>query len=154
LTIGDIAHIGRAWVVPHPEQAKYAPMIADEAIEKIAMEKAMAYERERGWEPEDVSKENRGFDILSREPNTGAVRFIEVKGRATIGEIILSKNEHETSQRLKKDYWLYVAFDCATTPRLLLVNDPSKLGWKPIIVIEHFSIGADTLLKESEEAKA
>ena len=33
------------------------------------------------------------------------MRFIEVKGRAGVGEIALSENEYRTAQRLKGDYW-------------------------------------------------
>ena len=154
LMIGDITHIGRAWVLPHPEQTKYAPMVPDEKIERIAMEEAMKYEHERDWEPENVSEQNRGFDILSREPKTGAVRFIEVKGRAKVGTIILSKHEYETAERLKRDYWLYVVFDCATVPKLRLMQDPARLGWKPIVVIDYYSIGPDVVMKEGKEAEA
>jgi len=153
LMIGDITHIGRAWILPHPERTKYAPMVPDKKIEKIAMKEAMRYEYERGWKPEDVSEQNRGFDILSREPKTGIVRFIEVKGRAEVGEIILSKHEYETAERLKKDYWLYVVFNCATKPKLRLMQDPARLGWKPIIVIDHYSIAPNVIVKEGKEAE-
>jgi hypothetical protein len=32
------------------------------------------------------------------------VRFIEVKGRAAVGEIALTTNEYKTAERLKKDF--------------------------------------------------
>jgi hypothetical protein len=154
LTIGDITHIGRAWVLPHPERAGYAPMIADEEIEKIAMAKAISYEKEQGWDPEDVSEENRGFDILSKDLKSGSARFIEVKGRATIGEIALTKNEHDTAERLKQDYWLYVVFDCATTPRLIPIKDPSRLDWEPVIKIDHFTLTPDKISAKESEKKS
>jgi superfamily II DNA or RNA helicase len=154
LTIGDITHIGRAWVLPHPERVGFARMVADEEIEKIAMDKAMSYEREKGWDPEDVSEENRGFDILSKDTESGSARFIEVKGRAAVGEIALTKNEHDTSGRLKQDYWLYIVFDCATTPRLIPIRDPSRLDWEPVIRIDHFILIPDKLPVEgSDDAK-
>jgi len=146
LTIGDITHIGRAWVLPHPERARFAPMVPDEEVEKLAMAKAISYEKERGWEPEDVSEEDRGFDILSKDPKSGAANFIEVKGRATVGEIALTKNEHDTAKRLKQDYWLYVVFDCVATPRLIPVRDPSRLPWKPVVKIDHFTITPDKIM--------
>jgi len=65
-----------------------------------------------------------------------------VKGRAGVGEVALSSNEYHTAQRLKGDYWLYVAFNCASTPELHTVRDPARLGWKPIAVVEHFSVDA------------
>ncbi|MGC8785789.1 MAG: protein NO VEIN domain-containing protein, partial [Armatimonadota bacterium] len=94
--------------LPHPEREQFASMVRDEEVERIAMEEAMRYERQRGWEPEDVSAEDRGFDILSRHPETGSVRFIEVKGRAGVGPVALTPNEYKTAERLRGDYWLYV----------------------------------------------
>jgi len=131
LTLGDWTHIGSAWVMPHPERGNYTTMIRDEEVEKIAMAEAMRYERKGGWLPEDVSNQDRGFDILSRHPVAGSVRFIEVKGRASTGSVVLTGNEYKTAERLRQDYWLYVVFDCAKSPRLLPVRDPARLGWQP-----------------------
>ena len=69
---------------------------------------------------ESVENENRGFDLISRKPHPEdpktciEVRFIEVKGRAAVGEIALTSNEYKTAERLKKDYWLYAVFNCAS----------------------------------------
>ena len=41
----------------------------------------MAAERVLGNEPRDVSAEKKGYDIESRDPRAGHLRFIEVKGR-------------------------------------------------------------------------
>ncbi len=59
------------------------------------------------------------------------VRFIEVKGRARVGEIALTANEYKTAQRLEGDYWLYVVFNCASMPELSTIQDPARLGWVP-----------------------
>jgi hypothetical protein len=94
-----------------------------------------------------VESENRGFDLISRRPHPEDpqtaidVRFIEVKGRAGIGEVALTSNEYRTAQRLKGDYWLYVAFNCGSTPQLHTVPDPARLGWQPVTVIEHYAVG-------------
>ncbi len=125
-TIGDIQHLGAAWVLPHPERTSpgIAPMVRDEEIERIAVAAATAYEEARGWQVESVEDENRGFDLISRKPHPEDpqtcidVRFIEVKGRAAVGEIALTSNEYKTAERLKQDYWLYVVFNCATTPEV------------------------------------
>jgi hypothetical protein len=117
-------------------------------VERIAMEEAMRYERERGWQPEDVSAEDRGFDILSRHPESGGVRFIEVKGRAGVGPVVLTPHEYKTAERLRADYWLYVVFDCATQPRLMAIQDPIRLRWQPIMRIEHYQIVADEIKRE------
>lgn len=153
LILGDLTHIGSAWVMPHPERTDYATLIRDEEVERIAMAVAMRYEQEQGWLPEDVSQQDRGFDILSRHPASGAVRFVEVKGRASIGTVVLSRNEYKTAERLRQDYWLYVVFDCATSPRLLLVKDPARLRWEPIVRIDHYQIGAQAVLQEAAQGQ-
>jgi superfamily II DNA or RNA helicase len=151
LTIADLTHIGTTLVLPHPERLHLAPMLVDEEIERIAMEEALRYERERGWEPEDVSAEDRGFDILSRHPKGGSVRFIEVKGRSGVGAVVLTPNEYKTAERLRNDYWLYVVFDCATRPRLIPIQDPVRLGWEPIVRIERYQIGAEAIQQEASK---
>lgn len=156
-TIGDIAHLGRAWVVPHPERTapSLAPMVRDEEIERRAIEEAMRYERERGWEVESVEKDNRGFDLISRKPHPHDpktftnVRFIEVKGRAAVGEVALTSHEYQTAQRLTEDYWLYVVFDCASKPRLNPICNPARLGWQPVVKVEHYHIAAKEILGAS-----
>jgi hypothetical protein len=140
LTLADLSHVGSAWVVPHPERTgTFAHMVSDPEIEAIAMREAMANEDARGWDPSDVSKENRGFDVLSRERGGPGVRFIEVKGRATIGPVALTSNEYRTSKRLGEDFWLYAVFDCRSKPRLVRVMDPARLGWEPVVTIEHYT---------------
>ncbi len=146
LTIADVTPIGSALVLPDPERERLAPMVRDEEVERIAMEAAMDYERARGWEPEDVSAQDRGFDLLSRHPRSGQVRFIEVKGRAAVGSVVLTRNEYKTAERLRGDYWLYVVFDCATAPRLIPIQDPVRLGWEPVVRVEYYQAGPQALL--------
>lgn len=154
-TIADIRHHGRAWVLPHPERTSpgIAPMVRDEEIEKIAIRAVTAHEEARGWRVESVEKDNRGFDLISRKPHPEdpqtavEVRFIEVKGRAAVGEIAVSSNEYKTAERLKKDYWLYVVFNCGSTPQIHIVQDPVRLGWEPIVQIEHYHVGAGKIIQ-------
>jgi hypothetical protein len=62
--------------------------------ERLAMESVMAHERSLGNLPRDVSAENKGWDIESRDTRSGHLRFIEVKGRhASARDVILTKNE-------------------------------------------------------------
>ena len=152
--ITDIHHHGRAWVLPHPERSspEIAPMVADDEIEKIAIQTVIEYETARGWQVMSVEKENRGFDLISRQPDSGdplkasLVRFIEVKGRANIGEVALTTNEYKTAARLKRDYWLYVVFNCALSPEVHTIQDPVKLDWQPYVKIEHYQLKAEDLL--------
>jgi hypothetical protein len=63
-------------------------------IEKLAMDAVIAAERALGNAPRDVSAENKGYDIESRDPRAGQLRFIEVKGRhADARDVIITKNE-------------------------------------------------------------
>jgi hypothetical protein len=155
-SIADITHIGRAEVLPHPERTspQLAPMVTDPEIERIAVAAAIRHEVARGWVVESVESENRGFDLISRRPHPEdlktfiEVRFIEVKGRAGVGVVALSENEYRTAQRLKGDYWLYAVFNCAGTPELHVLQDPVRLGWKPVMTVEHYRLEASEVVRE------
>ena len=78
-------------------------------IEKLAMEAVMGNERELGHEPRDISSENKGYDIESRDGTTGHLRFIEVKGRHSAArEVILTKNEILAALNAPEAYFLAV----------------------------------------------
>jgi hypothetical protein len=158
-SIADITHIGRAEVLPHPERTspKLAPMVRDAEIERIAVEFVTKHMQADGWQVESVETENRGFDLIARKPHPHdpktaiEVRFVEVKGRAGIGAVALSENEYRTAQRLKGDYWLYTVFNCAVTPELHPIQDPARLGWQPVMTVEHYQIAPETLLRANDE---
>jgi predicted GIY-YIG superfamily endonuclease len=240
--IGDIQHVGRAWVLPHPERnsPQIREMVTDPEIERIAVQHVIAHETAQGRVVESVEADNRGFDLISRrfelpgqapgvfyvyailckdetiyigqtedlaqrwdEHRTGRgadwtkahgvryvlhyeqvpsreaaveterkwksgsgrealkaktqnrdlpagrqvdVRFIEVKGRSYTGDIALTTNEYNTARRLRKDYWLYVVFHCASPkPSLNILNDPSTLDWQPIVKVEHYRLKQDSV---------
>jgi hypothetical protein len=153
-TLGDIQHVGSSWVLPHPERNSpaVASMVRDEEIERLAVEAVKAYEGARGWQVESVEDQNRGFDLISRKPHPEdpktaiEVRFIEVKGRAVVGEVAVTTNEYKTAERLKKDYWLYVVFNCSTNPEVCPIQDPVRLGWEPLVKIEHYHVDAEKIL--------
>jgi superfamily II DNA or RNA helicase len=160
VAIGEITQVGRAWVLPHPARTSpaIAPMIRDEEIERIAVAEAIRYEEARGWVVESVETDNRGFDLISRKPHPHDektftdVRFIEVKGRSGVGEVALSANEYKTAERLKQDYWLYVVFNCGATPELHAVQDPSRLGWKPVVQVAHYHVVAREILDHAQDS--
>jgi superfamily II DNA or RNA helicase len=158
-TISDISHVGRAWVMPHPERStpQLAPMVRDDEIEQVAVAEAIRHELARGCVVESVESENRGFDLISRKPHAEdpktftEVRFIEVKGRAGVGVVALSENEYRTAERLKTDYWLYAVFNCAGDPQLHTVRNPARLGWQPVLAVEHYQLPASTVLANENE---
>jgi hypothetical protein len=71
------------------------PELMDRRItENIAMQAVMSAEINLSHHPKDVSHENRGYDIESFDPQTGRLRFIEVKGRrAGADTVTITKNE-------------------------------------------------------------
>ena len=159
-TIGDIQHIGRAWVLPHPERTApgVAAIVRDEEVERIAVAFVTKLLEDLGWQVESVEADNRGFDLIARKPHPEDpktaidVRFVEVKGRGGVGEVALTSNEYKTAERLKKDYWLYVVFNCATQPEAHVVQDPARLGWEPLVRIEHYHVSAKEVIGGVETA--
>jgi hypothetical protein len=127
-------------------------MIRDDEIEHVAILFVTQHEQARGWQVESVESENRGFDLISRrshpeDPKTFVeVRFIEVKGRAAIGEIALTANEYKTARRLKSDYWLDAVIHCSGTPELHAIQDPARLGWVPVVQVEHYHIDSARII--------
>lgn len=87
----------------------YSPdPVARQKIERIAMEAVAAAERSLGNVPQDVSAENRGYDIESRTPD-GTLRFLEVKGRvAGATEITVTHNEMKYGFNNPNNYYLVI----------------------------------------------
>ncbi len=74
-----------------------------------AREIVMEIERELGFEPIDRETEKVGYDIESRVPGTGRLRFIEVKGRISgAPTITVTKNEILYSLNKPEDYILAI----------------------------------------------
>jgi hypothetical protein len=62
-----------------------------------------------GYEPRDVSEENRGYDVESSIPGTGRLRFIEVKGRVRDARTVtITKNEILTGLNKPEDFILAI----------------------------------------------
>jgi SNF2 family DNA or RNA helicase len=120
LTMSNPSFVGIVRVLPKAETEE--AMYRDEEVERIGMKIVMQFERENEREPEDVSKGNRGFDIISREKD-GSIRYIEVKARAGVGAVALTQNEWFKAQRLGNDYYLYVVW-----------NAGKDLNTKPFII--------------------
>src|SRR5262249_43517678 len=65
-----------------------------EESERRAMQAVMETERRLGFVPRDVSAENLGYDVESAIPNSGLLRFLEVKGRVRGARTVtITKNE-------------------------------------------------------------
>ena len=76
-------------------------------VEMLAMQAAIATERALGYEPQDVSAAKLGYDIESRVPGTGRLRFIEVKGRIEGADrVIVTRNEILTALNKPENFIL------------------------------------------------
>ncbi len=77
------------------------------SVELAGMHAVESIERGLGYLPTDVSKENRGYDILSRIPESSELRFLEVKGRrAGSSTVTVTRNEILTALNLPEGYIL------------------------------------------------
>ena len=88
-----------------PEQA------ARDTQESAARARAIVMETERalGFEPTDRETERLGYDVESRVPGTGKLRFIEVKGRVSGADTItVTRNEVLYSLNKPDDYRLAI----------------------------------------------
>jgi hypothetical protein len=75
--------------------------------ELVAMQAVMEAERALGMAPQDVSRENRGYDIESRDHESGRLRFIEVKGyRQGATAVTVTRNEILTGINSAEQYLL------------------------------------------------
>jgi len=76
-------------------------------VEALAMQAVMAAERQLGFEPGDVAARKIGYDIESRVPDTGKLRFIEVKGRVEGAKTVtITRNEILTAFNKPEDFIL------------------------------------------------
>jgi superfamily II DNA or RNA helicase len=112
--------------------------------ERLAMEAVMAAERALGHSPRDVAAEKKGWDIESRDGQTGHLRFIEVKGRHVDGrDLILTKNEILASLNAPEQFALAIVQvqDSGATGQPVYVRNffDRELGFAETAVM--FSIG-------------
>lgn len=76
-------------------------------IESLAMKSVQVAEKSLGFEPRDVSLQRLGYDIESRDPVSGRLRFIEVKGWITGAKTVpIAMNEIITALNKPDDYIL------------------------------------------------
>src|SRR5438876_11810241 len=128
-------------------------LVRDNRIEMIGMDYVMSYERERGCQPEDISKnhDGSGFDIRSTNPLSGDIRRIEVKARARQGEFVeLTPNEWLQAHRHGDSYWLYVVWNCAQEPYLITIQDPARVLAQVIqqqVVIEGYRVPGEAIAR-------
>jgi superfamily II DNA or RNA helicase len=161
---GIVRYIGTALVVPITktslaaqleQQSNITPgeLVRNDEIERIGKDYVMAYERKRGWQPEDISKnhDGSGFDIRSTDPQTGEIRRIEVKARAGEGEFVeLTPNEWIQGRRHGESYWLYIVWNCASKPYAITVQNPTQVFANVIqeqVIIEGYRVPGEAIVR-------
>jgi superfamily II DNA or RNA helicase len=148
LTISTPRFIGLARVV---SEIDASTMVSDDDVEQIGMDVTMQYERQQGWRPEDVSKENLGFDVRSTSPD-GYKRYIEVKARAEIGPVALTQNEWFKAKRFQAEYYLYAVLNASKAPALYRVQNPAAL-LKPEEQVEvRYLVSVNEITSKGERA--
>jgi len=108
-----------------PSMAPAAP-IDTQASAARARAVIMEVERRLGFDPTDREFEKLGYDIESRVPGTGKLRFIEVKGRiSTADTVTVTRNEILYSLNKPDDFILGIVEFCeGDTHRVHYVRSP------------------------------
>lgn len=148
--------VGVAAVIP--DISKPLPKVVEDgqgsdktAIERAAMRVAMDYERAAGREPVDVSKTGVGYDVRSEGPN-GEVRYFEVKGHVTTGDVTLYYTEWQTANRMRQEFFIYEVNYALTAPELWITRDPVGRGIEPEEKVVEYRIRAAQLGAIAERA--
>jgi superfamily II DNA or RNA helicase len=90
--------------LPEPSQPVDTQVVAVHARAIV-----MDVERHLGYDPVDREYEKLGYDIESRDPRTGRLRFLEVKGRVSgAATITVTKNEILYSLNKPEDFILAI----------------------------------------------
>jgi SNF2 family DNA or RNA helicase len=88
---------------------KEAQTIDTQASAARARAAVMEVERRLGFDPIDRELEKLGYDIESRDPRSGRLRFLEVKGRVTSADTVtVTKNEILYSLNKPEDFVLAI----------------------------------------------
>jgi hypothetical protein len=146
-----------------PQSFKRKPItLLSEILEKrkntedFAMAAVMAFERQQGRNPVDVSSQNLGYDIESIGNSDSLqqdTRLIEVKGLGKSGDVIVTKNEYNKALS-SKNYYFYIVdnIDSANYQTLFIISNCSALKFENDIVsysVNKLSIDTSAQIKRN-----
>jgi hypothetical protein len=121
--------------------------------ELLAMKLVMDAERSLGYEPRDVSADKCGYDVESRIPGTGRLRFIEVKGRvADAATVTVTRNEILTALNKPEDFILAIGQIENNQGTLVYVRRPFER--EPEFSVESINYKLQELLQRGEAPEA
>jgi len=145
--------VGVAAVIPGP-----VPKVVEQGrggdnrtVEMAAMQVAMDYEQARGRTPVDVSKTGVGYDVKS-ENAAGDVRYIEVKGHAATGDVVLYYTEWHMAHRMRDEFFIYEVNHALTQPELWITQDPVGKGVAATERVVEYHIRSDALRAVAQPA--
>ena len=146
-----VVPIGLLDAVAKRQGSRPPPPIDTQESAARARQAVMDTERCLGFEPTDREFEKLGYDIESRVPGTGSLRFIEVKGRVSDGkDITVTHNEVITALNKPESYILaIVLFRDNEDPRVHYVRQPFRA--KPDFGVTSLKYNLGNLLAKAEE---
>ena len=154
LTLQGVERLASVLILPHPERdtLDVRHLRPHPETEMTAMRVVMEYETAQGRQVDDVHEKNLGYDITSRDLESGELRLIEIKGLAAAsGSILLTPNERRIAEDRRDCYWLYVVTNCASTPELQEpIRDPARFPWHEVTKVAHYYLSVDTLKQPME----
>ena len=111
----------------------------------------MQIERDLGFEPMDRETEKLGYDVESRDPKDGRLRFIEVKGRVAGAQAVtVTRNEILYSLNKPDDFILaLVEFGDDGSERVRYVRRPFRR--EPDFAVTSVNYDFAELLATSED---
>lgn len=111
-----------------PIAKRLAAAVDKQAVAARARAIVMEVERGLGFEPRDCEQEKNGYDVESRVPGTGKLRFIEVKGRHSDADTVtVTKNEILYSLNKPEDFILaIVEFQPGDSHRVHYIRQPFR----------------------------
>jgi superfamily II DNA or RNA helicase len=128
-------------------------------VEKAGVKFVLKHEEEHDRKPIDVSPMFKGYDVVSEGKDEK--RYIEVKSFGETGPLELTSHEWIVSQRLGKNYWLYVVENALSPDKrsIIEVCDPfsvfSKIAQQMSILQFKILIeGWKDLLKDAHVTEA
>lgn len=118
-----------AAIMGKPDQKPATVSAVDkQAVAARARAIVMEIERSLGFDPRDCELEKMGYDVESRVPGTGKLRFIEVKGRDSDADTVtVTKNEILYSLNKPEDFILaIVEFKDNNSHRVHYIREPFR----------------------------
>lgn len=92
-----------------PDQDGHPDAHTREHIERLAVDAVLETERRLGYEPREMEPNHPGYDVESKDPKTGRLRFIEVKGKGGGSSVAtVSKTQILTALNKPEDFILAI----------------------------------------------